>query len=191
MIGNTSPWRELLPVGIEVCGTEYAIRSDYRAALDIIAALSDPELDDQDKALAAMDIFYPGFGDMKPEHYQEAIRKCFWFLNGGEDEKQTQKPLKLMDWEQDFKYIVAPINRVMGEEIRAVDYLHWWTFLSAYYEIGDCLFAQVVRIRDRLARGKTLDNADREWYRNNRALVDLKTKYTSEEDTILKQWGGG
>lgn len=188
---DTSPWRELLPTGVEVSGKEYKIRSDYRAALDIIAALADPELADQDKALVAMDIFYPDFGNMLPEHYQEAIRKCFWFLNGGEDEKQAQKPLKLMDWEQDFKYIVAPINRVMGKEIRAVDYLHWWTFLSAYYEIGDCLFAQVVRIRDRLARGKTLDKADREWYRNNRALVDLKTKYTSEEDTILKQWGGG
>ena len=43
-----------LPTSLEVRGTEYEIRSDYRAALDICAALSDPELDNQEKALAAL-----------------------------------------------------------------------------------------------------------------------------------------
>ena len=94
-----------------------------------------------------------------------------------------------MDWEQDFQYIVAPVNRVMGKEIRSMDYLHWWTFISAYYEIGDCLFAQIVRIRERKAKGKPLDKSDQDFYRRNREIVDLKTTYTEQEDAILKQWG--
>lgn len=186
----SAPWRGLLPTSVEVCGTEYEIRSDYRAALDICAALSDPDLDEGEKAFVALDVFYPALESMPPEHYREGMRQCFRFINCGEEEQGRPLP-KLMDWEQDFKYVVAPINRVMGREIREAEYLHWWTFVAAYYEIGDCLFAQIVRIRDLKARGKPLDKADREWYRNNRHLVDLKMRYTEQEESVLKQWGGG
>lgn len=182
-------WNELLPTSVDIDGTEYEIRSDYRAALDICMAMSDVELDEQDKAFTMLDIFYPGFAEMPPEHYREALERCFWFINCG-DEEQEQKHVRLMDWEQDFKYIIAPINRVTGTEVRSVEYMHWWTFIAAYYEIGDCLFAQIVRIRDRRARGKPLDKQDAEWYRKNRSLVDLKTKYTQQDDDVLSAWLG-
>lgn len=184
----SSPWRDLLPTRLEVCGVEYEIRSDYRAVLDIFAAIADPELNDQERQFAALDILYPGFDEMPIEHYREAVSRCFWFINGGDD-PPAENPAKLIDWEQDFKLIVAPVNRVMGQEVRAVEYLHWWTFLAAYCEIGDCLFAQVVRIREKQARGKGLDKSEQEFYRKNRDLVDLKSKYTPADDALLKQWG--
>lgn len=176
-----------LPKSFEICGTEYRIRSDYRAVLDICVALSDPDLDDEDKAFTLLEIFYPDFIDIPQEHYNEAIQKCLQFINCGE-EKQEQKSPKLVDWEQDFKLIVSPVNRVMGREIRAEEYLHWWSFVAAYYEIGDCLFAQVVRVREKKATGKRLDKSDRDFYKKNRHLVDLKTHYTQLEDELLKQW---
>ena len=177
---------------MEVGGTAYEIRSDYRAILDICAALSDPELDNQEKGFAALTIFYPSFDEMPVDDYQEALEKCFWFINCGDDERSDKRPLKLMDWEQDFNYIVAPINRGLGKEIRAAEYLHWWTFISAYYEIGgDCTFAQIVRIREKKAKGKPLDNQEQAWYRQNRSLVDFRTNYTKAEDDVLKQWGAG
>lgn len=179
-----------LPTCLEVCGSEYAIRSDYRAVLDICTALSDAELDDSEKALAALTIMYLDFSEMPPEHYREAVQKCFWFINCGNEEDRTQKAPKLVSWEHDFQYIVAPINRVLGQEIRAVQYLHWWSFISAYYEIGDCTFAQVVRIRDKKARGKSLDKTDQEWYNRNRKMVDLPADYTEKEKDVLKLWGG-
>lgn len=95
---------------------------------------------------------------------------------------------KLVDWEQDFTYIVAPINRVTGQEVRAVEYMHWWTFLLAYYEIGDCTFAQIVRIRDLRARGKPLDKTDQDWYNRNRRLVDFKRKYTEQDEEKFSKW---
>lgn len=185
----TAQWNELLPTSLEVCGTEYEIRSDYRAALDILAALSDPELSNQDKALAALIILYSSFGDMPHEHYQEAIEKCYWFIDCGSNEKPDRTPPRLVDWEKDFPYIVAPINRVTGKEVRAVEYMHWWTFIAAYYEIGECTFAQIVRIRNLKAKRKPLDKQDREWYRQNRHLVDFKTTYTETEQDALKRWG--
>lgn len=179
----------LLPTSLNVGGTDYAIRSDYRAALDIFAALADPELDDTNKALELLDILYVDFENMEPHHYQQAIKEAMWFLNcGAGNIKQAKRP-QLVDWEQDFQYIVSPINRVIGTEIRALEYLHWWTFISAYYEIGDCTFAQIVRIRNLKAKGKKLDKSDAEWYRENRDIVDIKTKYTEKEEELLAAWG--
>jgi len=177
-----------LPTSVTVCDVEYEIRSDYRAVLDICTALSDPELSDQERALVTLQIFYPAFDEMPREHYEEAIRKCFWFISCGEENHGKSGP-RLVDWEKDFRFIVSPVNRVLGTEIRSLDYLHWWTFVSAYYEIGDCMFAQIVRIREKLAKGKPLDKADREWYRKNRDIVDLKPIYTDAEKETLKAWG--
>ncbi len=185
-----SLWRKLLPTGVEVGGVEYEIRSDYRAILDICAALSDPELDGQERAIVALEIFYPAVADIPPEYYEQAIEQCLRFIGGGGERTPRNTP-RLVDWEQDFPHIVAPINRVMGREVRAAEYMHWWTFLAAFYEIGDCTFAQIVRVRDRLVRGKALDKQDQEWYRNNRQLVDFKRRYTEAEDELMKRWGGG
>lgn len=177
-----------LPKSVDINGKKFEIRSDYRAILDICIALSDSELSDEDRAQVALEIFYPDFPDMDPADYEEALQKCFWFINCG-DETQNRKAPQLMSWEQDFKYIVAPVNRVMGREIRSVPYLHWWTFISAYYEIGDCLFAQIIRIRTKKAKGK-MDKADRDWYRKNREIVDLKTQYTEKENDLIALWTG-
>lgn len=178
-----------LPTSVEIDGCTYEIRSDFRAILDICAVISDEELNDQEKSEALLDIFYIRFAEMPMEHYSEAVQQCFWFLNCGAENEQKQGP-DLMNWEQDFPYIVSPVNRVIGTEIRALDYLHWWSFVAAYQEIGECLFSQIVRIRDHLARGKALDKSDREWYRKNRKLVDLKKNYSKQETDVLDLWTG-
>lgn len=86
---------------------------------------------------------------------------------------------------------MGPVNRVLGKEIQSLKYLHWWSFLSAYSEIGDCLFAQVVRIRDKLARHKKLDKDEREWYNRNRRLVDLRQALSERDKQAVAQWTGG
>lgn len=185
-----------LPKSLNIGGENFSIRYDYRVILDIFEALNDPELDEQEKALAVLQMFYLDFDDL--EDYDEALKACFAFINGGRAESRQQKRPKLLDWNQDFCYIVAPVNRVIGYEVRGVDYdpstntggLHWWTFLSAYMEIGECLFAQIVRIREKKASGKKLDKSDQEFYRKNRELVDIKMHYTDQENSLLEQWTG-
>lgn len=177
-----------LPESVEVQGVTYPICTDYRCILDIMTDLANPEEDERGRAMAVLIGLYPDFDDMPPEHYEDALKMGMWFINGGEEKTPEKKPLRLVDWEQDFPYIVAPINRAIGRDIRAEKHMHWWTFLAAYREIGDCTFAQVVRIRDHKARGKALDKIDQEFYRRNRQMVDLKTKYTPQEDAVLDKW---
>lgn len=177
-----------LPKSLEIQGVEYEVRSDYRAILDILIALSDPELDEQDKAIVALQIFYPDYDEIPVEALPEAVKRCFWFINGGEEEQQPAKALRLMDWEQDFKFIIAPVNRVIGKEVREMEYLHWWAFLSAYMEIGECTFSQIVAIREKQKRGKKLEKYEQEWLKRNRHLVEFKRKYTDADNDLIDKW---
>lgn len=178
-----------LPTSAEINGATYQIESDYRAVLDILTALVDNDLDEQEKALVSLGIFYPDFDEMPSSDYQEALNKCFRFIDRGEERKEKKREPTIMSWEQDFNLYIAPINRIAGCEIRALEYVHWWTFLSWYGEIGDCFYAQVVRIRAKKAHGKPLDKQDREFYRKNRDVIDLKTTYTEAEKDVLAAWG--
>lgn len=179
-----------LPTTVEIGDATYNIRSDYRPILDIMTALNDPELSDAEKAFVAFRIFYPEWKDIPQKDYEEAIRKCYWFIDGGRDFQQSKKSPKLMDWDQDFPYIIAPINRIAGQELRSVPYCHWWTFLSYYYEIGECVFSQIVSIRHKRKTGK-LEKWEQKWYRENKELVDIKTKYTNAEDDLIAKWTKG
>lgn len=185
-----------LPKSVEIDGKEFAIRYDYRVILDIFEAMNDPESSDQDRALDVLQIFYVDFDSLTD--YDAALKACFRFINGGEEQRDQKCP-RLVDWAMDFPRIIAPVNRVLGYEARAVEYdietntggIHWWTILSAYSEIGDCLFAQIVRIREKRAKGKPLDKSDREFYRKNKDIIDIKKKYTQAENDLVDLWTGG
>ncbi len=183
---------------MDIGGDRFEIRTDFRVILEIIEAMNDPELDDREKVEVSLKLFYPAWDRLTDA--AEAMRQCVAFIDMG---AQTgQKGPRLVDWEHDFEYIIAPVNRVLGTEARAVGYdfennsggLHWWSFLGAYMEIGsDCLMSQIVRIRDKLARGKTLEKYERQWLRRNRSLVELERRFTQAEEELVKQWtkGGG
>ena len=178
-----------LPTSLPVNGKDYKIRSDYRAVLDVLSALNDPDLDDTGKAQVLLQIFYEEWETIPQRDYQEAIDGFFEFLRCGEEEPKKKAP-KLMDWEQDFKYIIAPVNKIAGKELRSVEYCHWWTFMSYYQEIGESTFSTIVGIRSKLAKGKKLDKSEQEWYRENKDMVDFKNKYSEQDLETLKLWGG-
>ena len=175
-----------LPKSVELNGKRYAIRTDYRVILDIFEAMNDPDLTNEDKAVVVLNIFYC---DLPPyDTWEQALKEFVLFVNMGEDEPKRARP-KLMDWSQDFNYIVAPVSRVIGKDVRGIKYLHWWTFLNAFFEIGECTFSQIVSIRDKKHKGKQLEKWEKEWYREHRELVDFKTAYSEAEQDLLKQWG--
>lgn len=182
-----------LPASVLLGGEDFEIRTDFRVILEILEMLNDAELSDTEKNACALVMFYPEWRAL-PDG-KEALEACFRFIDMGEaGEKRSPR---LIDWQQDFPRIIAPVNRVLGMEARAVPYdadtnsggLHWWTFLAAYMEVGsDCLMAQIVHIRDKQARGKPLDSAERAFVKRNRALVELHQHSTADEDELIKQW---
>lgn len=172
-----------LPTSIEIDGKAYNIRGrgDYRVILDVIAALTDPELNECEQAAAALCIFY----EQLPADVQAAADEMVKFIDGGTTAQGGKASPRLMDWEQDFPLIVAPINRVVGCEIRAVPYLHWWSFLSAYMEIGECTFATVVGIRQKRQKGKKLEKWEQEYVREHPDTVNLRPLVSESEQAYL------
>ncbi len=171
-----SRWQ--LPQKAVIGGEEYAIRADFREVLQVIAYLRDPGFPDYFRWRMALAVFYEQ--PLPRDAWQEAMEYLAWFLRGGTEET-GQPGQALLDWEQDADLIVADINAAAGQEIRACAFLHWWTFLSWFHAIGDGQLATVVRIRDKLRRGKQLEQWEREYYRTNKSRVDIKRRYSPEE----------
>ncbi|MBR9960797.1 Gp15 family bacteriophage protein [Anaerostipes sp. Marseille-Q3525] len=169
-----------LPTSIVVGGIKYDIRTDFRAILDILKTFNDPEFENDEKWIVALTILYIDFDEMPPQDYEEAIEKAIEFIDMGIKDDEKKKP-HTMDWEQDGAVIIPSVNRVLGKEIRAMQYLHWWTFLGAYMEIGESLFSQILNVRMKKAKRKKLDDWERDFYKENKNLIDLDVKYTEEE----------
>lgn len=186
-----------LPKTVDIDGKTHEIRYDFRVIIEIMIMLNDADLTNEEKAEALLTMFY-----VDPEeitNIRAAVDEAYKFIDGNSD-RRAQKGPRLTDWEQDFDFIVSPVNRVLGYECRAVEYdvenntggLHWWTFISAYMEIGgDCLFSQIVSIRDKQARGKKLEKYEREWLSRNADLVKIKTKYSDSESELIDAWTKG
>lgn len=185
------------PKSLNIGGVDYEIRTDYRVVLDLLTALNDPELIESDPAVTAyaqtqciMQIMFPQCDDIPAEHIEEALKKVSEFIDMGITEEK-KKP-KTMDWEQDAPIIIPALNKVLNTEIRAVEYMHWWTFLGAYMEIGDSLFSNVVHIRQKKAHNKKLEKWEQEFYKENKALIDFKQKSqrSQEEKDELRAYFG-
>lgn len=177
-----------LPVSLFVAGNKWDIRTDYRDILTIMEAYNDPELSDREKTWVMLHIIYVDFDQMPPKALNEAAEQAVWFLDCGQEEDDKKPPRKLMDWEQDEAILFPAINKVAGQEVRAVEYMHWWTFMGYFMEIEDGIFSTVLSVRQKRAKGKKLEKWEQDFYLNNKSLCDLKTKYTAEEQAEIEYW---
>lgn len=174
-----------LQTEINIDGVLHKIRNngDYRVILDVICALNDFELSDEERLQAALYIFYDDINNIR--NFEIAAKEMMVFINDGEIEEEENTEPPIMDWQQDFKLMVAPINRVLGCEIRSIPYLHWWTFLGGYKEIGEGTFQTVISIRQKRRKHQKLEKWEEEFYRENRKMIDLPLKLTPEEQEFL------
>ena len=173
-----------LPEKIEVGGRIYAVNADYRDILDVIEQLDSPEDSQEINLFCAMAMFYEDFFSMPPNDYFQAAELMIWFINCGEEqqgEEENKNIQKQIDWQQDGLIIAADINKVAGVDVRSLSFLHWWTFIAYFMGIGEGQLSTVVSIREKLRKGKPLDEWEKEYYIKNKSRVDLRKKYTAEE----------
>ena len=129
-----------LPTKVTVDDLEFNIRErgDFRMVLDCFKALQDEELSEDYRVLASLLIFYNELNDFDDLRKFEPqlnglVKEMYKFINGGETESPgAERDVALVDWEQDSQLVCAAINNVANQEIRSVEYLHWWTFLGYY-----------------------------------------------------------
>ena len=179
---------------------EISDNGDFRMVLDCFDAMNDIELPEMARVYSALTIFYADFEtveelierqDILPDLFKAMCK----FINGGEEEKQSNtKNYRVIDWQKDSNLICSAINNVAKTEIRALEYLHWWTFLSYYNAIGDCILSHIVSIRYKIARGEKLEKHEQKFRMENPDYFDIDMRTTEQreiEEQIRQMWNKG
>ncbi len=178
-----------LPVSVVADDKEYPIRNkcDFRVILDVLEALNDEGLPPERRIECALFIFYEDLTDARD--VETLVREMLRIINYGEKESEAEREReqpRLMDWSHDFKQIAPPTSRILGYDVRTPGkYTHWWSFLGAYMEIGECTFANIISIRNKRMKGKKLEKWEEEFLRDNRKLVELPRALSAEEEAFL------
>lgn len=169
-----------LPTSLEIGGEEWVIRTDYRIILSILAAYDDPDLEDKEKIYVCLYNLYEDFENLPQELYREAFEAAMGFIDHGNGDSNGHRA-KNMDWEQDANLLFPAVNKVAGYEVRSVEYLHWWTFLGFFMEIGEGAYSTVLSLRSKKNSGKKLEKWESEWWTKNQSICKLKKKYSEAE----------
>lgn len=164
-----------LPTSVRVNDKEFHIRNngDFRMVLDCFNALGDEELGEDYRVLASLIIFYNELNSLEDcekylDYLEELTVKMYWFFNCGQKESPGAQTSKiLVDWDGDSQIICAAVNNVANVEIRALPYLHWWTFMGYYLSIGESVLATVVSIRNKIVTHQKLEKWEKEFKRDN------------------------
>lgn len=196
-------WEDFeLPKEVVIQDRAYPFESDYRKIINIMTPLNDQNLTKDEKLIVAMHLFYTEFSfdydtvlefivSEKNVDIETAISDAhilyesfIIFINGNKENGKSNNNKKVMDWKKDTSIIIAPINKALGKDIRQEEYMHWWTFLSYFMEIGECTWNTYVGIRYKKMKGKKLSDWEKEIYKNHKEDIDLKEEY---DDTTLSE----
>lgn len=176
-----------LPVTLNVKGRDFAINADFRPCLNIMRMFERNDLTDREKIECMVGILY--VDEIPDELLPDAAQEAVWFLNLGDDvqSKGNRGVGRLFSWEQDLKFIISAVDKSAGFSIRSREFYHFWEFMSAFFESGECVFNTLVHQRKLKKTGKQT-KADREWWAENRDIAELKIELTYEEQEILDRF---
>lgn len=165
----------ILPQSLNINGTYYKIDADFRNILMICEAFNDSELTEHEKAYICIKRLFKEPEGIPRNDLQEAVDKAFWFVGGGDIPKSEPSKVRLMDWKHDESIIFPAVNKVIGCEVRLLEFMHWWTFIGCFGETGEGLFSTVMNIRQKRLQGKKLEKWEHEFLRKHKELVILRT----------------
>lgn len=196
----------VLPTTLDICGVDYEIITDFRAILEIFEMFMDEDMDFEDKEVEQLEKWmcciylmfkkYNSIDEVEEDiengvlPIQETLQKVKWFINAGQEE-DTREKLPVYDWESDEQLIFSAVNDVARMETRTSEYIHWWTFLGYFNQIGEGLFATVIHIRDKINNGKKLEKHEQQFVNEHSNMFVRKEKVSKEKQTILDKLNSG
>lgn len=167
-----------LPRELEVNGKLLPIRTDFRDVLNLFPMYEDPDLSPREKGYVCCRNMY--LARISEEDFDEAVSQINWFIDGGYIPKE-EAPVKIIDWEKDERFLMPAISKTISvPDVRSLPYLHWWTFLGAFAEMGEGVFSMILHLRKKLAEGEKLEEWESKLIRKNGDLIR-----TAEEDAAV------
>ena len=174
-----------LPDKLKVGNQYHEIDTDYRNVLQIVIAMNDEKLTDRDKAYICLRRLYKDISRIQRDDYQEAYEKASEFISCGMSGDRGAP--NIVSWEKDQPLIFPEINKVAGCEVRALPYMHWWTFLGYFQAVDrEGLWGSVLTIRQKRAKGKKLEKYEKEFMSANKSLISMKKQDKNKNRDPLK-----
>ena len=150
---------EQFPDAIEIDGEVYAVNTDFRVGLQIMADFENPEFDQDEKGYLMLNRLYRDLPDDRDgEFYQEALSKATKFLNAGDETGQeTEGKPRLYSFDKDARLIYSAISQTHVVDPIS-NTMHWWRFIALFMDLGaDTAFNSMVNLRKRYHEGKLTD----------------------------------
>jgi hypothetical protein len=138
------------PEIVTINGREIPLNTDFRACLHTMLAFEDPQLTMNEKQAVLLSNLYLE----PPDDLRGAMKKAQWFLNMGQESKESDGGPRLYSFSKDAPFIFAAFRQTHGIDLQTAE-LHWWAFLALFMDLGsDTFFCQLTALRKRVKNGK-------------------------------------
>lgn len=177
------------PVSVYIAGEEYKINSDFRAGLKFELLMQDVNIDDEEKLIKALELYYekcPSYKNM-----DEAIEKMLWFYLCGNEIKNTSnhnsRGEEIYSFEHDCDYIYAAFMSQYKIDLYSIDYLHWWKYKALFKGLTeDNEIVKIMGYRS-MDLSKIKDKEQKEHYKKLKKMYALPVKVSETEKEKFKE----
>lgn len=139
-----------LPLAVEVDGRFFNISTDFRSSIKFEQLILNPDIENKDKAIKALQIYFPNLNWMADyadsdiiyisQHAESAISACCGFYSGPQEiahrGKITGSKKRLYDYEYDSAEIYASFLSDYGINLSTTN-MHWWMFHQLFTSLSD------------------------------------------------------
>lgn len=172
-----------LPTKVEIEGTKYEINSDFRTSILFELLMQDYEVNDQDKIIRALELYYP----VLPSNVDLAIEKILWFYRCGKDIKTSKGNGKgksvtsIYNFNYDDDYIYAAFLDQYRVDLQDIEYLHWWKFKAMFKALKED--NEIVKIMSYRAMdlSKIKDKEQNKFYQEMKKLYEIPISKDEEQ----------
>lgn len=180
---------DLLPIKVEIEGTEYKINTDFRTSILFELLMQDNEISEEDKIIHALELYYP----ICPLNINEAIEQILWFYRCGKDiigTKGTGKgrsATQIYSFDYDDDYIYAAFMDQYNIDLQDIEYLHWWKFKAMFKALKeDNEIVKIMGYRS-IDISKIKDKDQKTYYKKMKDLYKIPTQISKDEEEKLKE----
>jgi hypothetical protein len=178
---------DIVPTVVGINGIEYEINSDFRTSILFELMMQDNELDDKEKIIQALNLYYPEI----PEDINKAVDMLLWFYRGGKDITSNGKGAgkgkaeQIYSFDYDDDYIYSAFLDQYRVDLQDIPYLHWWKFKAMFKSLKED--NEIVKIMGYRAMdlSKVRDKEQRAYYKKMKDLYKIPAKINKNEQEKL------
>ena len=170
----------------------FKIKTDFRQAIKFELLMQDNEIDEKEKVLLALNLFYEDLEDTKKQ-----VDDLLWFYLCGKEEKENKSEKgnseQIYSFEYDAGYIFSAFLETYGIDLNTAN-LHWWKFKSMFNCLAEkTKFVEIMGYRA-IDLSKIEDKKEKKRYQKLKEiyqLPDMRTEEQKEADFSEALWQKG